>query len=192
MILYTLTLWKDPLPHHLTYLPFFVRIYKFNFLIFERKIILPTAQGGWEAYKTLRMPPCKESVCTAGDTGGTGSMPGSGRSPGEGNGNLLQHSCLKNPMDRGTWGRKESDRTEQLSMHANSLQLCWTLWNPMDCSLSGFLWPWDSPDKNTGVGFHALLQDIFLTQESNMCPLRLLYCRQIFYLFHHRGSLGSD
>ena len=33
----------------------------------------------------------------------TGSIPGSGRSPGEGNGNPLQHSCLENPMDRGAW-----------------------------------------------------------------------------------------
>ena len=32
-----------------------------------------------------------------------GSIPGLGRSPGEGNGNLLQYSCLGNPMDRGAW-----------------------------------------------------------------------------------------
>ena len=32
-----------------------------------------------------------------------GLIPGSGRSPGEGNGNPLQYSCLENPMDRGTW-----------------------------------------------------------------------------------------
>ena len=37
------------------------------------------------------------------NTGETGSIPGSGRSPGEGNGNPLQYSCLKNPMDRGAW-----------------------------------------------------------------------------------------
>ena len=36
----------------------------------------------------------KESVCNAGDTGDLGSTPGSGRSPGEGNGNPLQYSCL--------------------------------------------------------------------------------------------------
>ena len=41
----------------------------------------------------------KESACNAGDLG---SIPGSGRSPGEGNGNPLQYSCLENPMDRGT------------------------------------------------------------------------------------------
>ena len=40
----------------------------------------------------------KASACNAGDPG---SIPGSGRSPGEGNGNSLQHSCLENPMDRG-------------------------------------------------------------------------------------------
>ena len=39
----------------------------------------------------------KESTCNAGDTGGTGLIPGSGRFPGEGNGNPLQYSCLGNP-----------------------------------------------------------------------------------------------
>ena len=42
----------------------------------------------------------KESACNAGDLG---SIPGSGRSPGEGNGNPLQYSCLGNPIDRGAW-----------------------------------------------------------------------------------------
>ena len=42
----------------------------------------------------------KESACNAGDLG---SIPGSGRSPGEGNGNPFQYSCLENPMDGGAW-----------------------------------------------------------------------------------------
>ena len=42
----------------------------------------------------------KESTCSAGNLG---SIPGSGRSPGEGNGNPLQYSCLENPTDRGAW-----------------------------------------------------------------------------------------
>ena len=42
----------------------------------------------------------KASACDAEDPG---SIPGSGRSPGEGNGNPLQYSCLENPMDRGAW-----------------------------------------------------------------------------------------
>ena len=43
---------------------------------------------------------CKESACNARDLG---SISGLGRSPGEGNGNPLQYSCLENPIDRGTW-----------------------------------------------------------------------------------------
>ena len=42
----------------------------------------------------------EESACNAGDLG---SIPGSGRSPGEGHGNPLQYPCLENPMDRGAW-----------------------------------------------------------------------------------------
>ena len=45
----------------------------------------------------------KESACNVGDTEDTGLIPGSGRSPGEGNDNLLQYSSLENPMDRGAW-----------------------------------------------------------------------------------------
>ena len=56
----------------------------------------------------------KESACNAGDPA---SIPGSERSPGEGNGNPLQYSCLKNSMDIGAWqatahGASESDTTE--------------------------------------------------------------------------------
>ena len=42
----------------------------------------------------------KASACNAGDLG---LIPGSGRSPGEGNGNTLQYSCLENSVDRGVW-----------------------------------------------------------------------------------------
>ena len=56
----------------------------------------------------------KNPLANAGDVG---SIPGSGRSPGGGNGNPLQYSCLGNPMDRGAWGAtiygvvKDSDTT---------------------------------------------------------------------------------
>ena len=42
----------------------------------------------------------KESACNVGDLG---QIPGLERSPGVGNGNPLQYSCLENPMDRGAW-----------------------------------------------------------------------------------------
>ena len=64
-------------------------------------------------------------------------------------------------------------------------QLCLTLCYPMDCSLTGSSVLGGSPDKNTRVGCHALLQGIFLTKGSN---LGLMHCRQIFYCLHHQGS----
>ena len=45
----------------------------------------------------------KNPPANAGDAGYVGLIPGLGRSPGEGNGNPLQYSCLENPMDRGAW-----------------------------------------------------------------------------------------
>ena len=53
----------------------------------------------------------------------------------------------------------------------------------------GFLCPWNSPGKNTGVGCHSLLQGIFPTQGLN---LGLLHCRQILYHLSHLGSLSTD
>ena len=45
----------------------------------------------------------KNPPANAGDIRAVGSVPGSGRFPGGGNGNPLQYSCLENPMDRGDW-----------------------------------------------------------------------------------------
>ena len=69
----------------------------------------------------------KNPLASAGDVREAGSIPGLGRSPGGGNGNLLQYSCLQNPMDSGSslggycpWGCKESDRTE-VTQHARTI-----------------------------------------------------------------------
>ena len=51
----------------------------------------------------------KEPSCNAGDPG---SIPGSGRFPGEGQGNPLQYSCLEKPMDRGAWRAAVQSRKE--------------------------------------------------------------------------------
>ena len=53
--------------------------------------------------KFFQLSSGKESACNAGDTGDVGLIPGSGRSPGEGNGYPLWFSCLENSMDRGAW-----------------------------------------------------------------------------------------
>ena len=59
--------------------------YKIDFIL---KYCFPGCSGG------------KETTCNAGDSS---SIPGSGRSPGEGNGSPLQYSCLESPMDKGAW-----------------------------------------------------------------------------------------
>ena len=82
---------------------------KWSFQLKEHKILYVFAGG----------PVGKESAYNAGNPG---SISGSGRSPGEGNGNPFQHSCLGNPMDRGAWQatdngvHKESDTTKQLNL----------------------------------------------------------------------------
>ena len=127
-------------------------------------------------------------ICYAGDLG---LIPGSGRSPGGGNGYPLQHSCLENSMvtllhswrielPRGVfWGKREC-----VCLVA---QLCPTPCNPMDYSLPDSSVHGDSPGKNTGVGSPALLQEIYPTQGLNT---GLLHCRWILYHLSHQGSPG--
>ena len=79
--------------------------------------------------------------------------------------------------------------TSNLFLRSNSeskVTQCPTLCDPMDCTR--LLCPWDFPGKSTGVGFHFLLQGIFLTQASNP---GLLHCRQTLYPLSHQGSLVS-
>ena len=66
--------------------------------------------------------------------------------------------------------------------HVRSFETLWTVVQ-QDPS------PWDSPSNNTGLGWHVLLQVIFLTQGLNSC---LLPCRQIFYHWATRESLVSE
>ena len=64
----------------------------------------------------------KKLTANAGDIRDVGSIPGSGRSLGVGNGNLLQYSCLENSMNR-RCGRKELDMTEQPTIHISPIKV---------------------------------------------------------------------
>ena len=93
------------------------------------------------------------------NAGDTSLIPGSGRSPGIGNGNSLQYSCLENPMDRGVWWAtvhgvaRESDMTQQLNndnkynLHKQKLVLILNLFFPSKRESSVFKtlgFPWQS------------------------------------------------
>ena len=73
------------------------------------------SNGAFQVALVVKNPPTN-----AGDVRDMGSIPASGRCPGEENGSLLQYSCLENPMDRGAsqapWGCKESDTTVRFSL----------------------------------------------------------------------------
>ena len=88
----------------------------------------------------------KESACNAGDTGDVRSIPASGRSPGEGNGNSLQYSCLKNIMDRGAWqatvhgvAKNRTRLSDQHFQFSSVAQSCLTLCDPIDYTVHGIL-----------------------------------------------------
>ena len=72
----------------------------------------------------------KNPPANAGDTGDSDSIPGLGRSPGKGIGNLLQYCCLKNPMGRGAWQATVhgvAERWTGLSTQ-DVMYLAWTIW----------------------------------------------------------------
>ena len=79
-----------------------------NLPLTEKYFFLPTVM---KVALMIRNPPAN-----AGDIRDTGSIFGLGRSPGEGNGNPLQYSCLGNPMDRGAWWAKVHGVTKELDM----------------------------------------------------------------------------
>ena len=150
----------------------------------------------WPRLCCLECFPCgsvvKKPPAKAGDID---SIPRSGRSPGEGNGNPHQYSCLGNPMDKRSLVGYESmgsDMTQQLNNNkkmryldlvpyntmwvpAKSLQVCPTLFDPMDCSRPGSsvhgilqagISEWVATLSSTGL---------FLTQALNLHLLCLLH-----------------
>ena len=128
------------------------------------------------------------------NAGDAGLIPGSRRSPGVGHGNPFQYSCLENLMDRGAWRatahrvtKNQNDRAHmhgglpsRYGMHYACLlaQSCPALCEPLNCS-------YQAPSKNTEVGSHSLLQQIFLIRGSK---LSLLHCRWILYCLNYQGS----
>ena len=116
----------------------------------------PRVNHTWVHTKSLQSCPTVCNICTV-----TCQAPLSMGIP---QARILESVAL--PSSRGS---------SQPSDHAKSLQSCLTLCNTADCSLPGPSVRVDSTGKNTGVGYHALLQGIFQAQGSNLHLLCLLH-----------------
>ena len=81
----------------------FCDIFTSVFSIFNLKNIVYFHAYNLEKCKQPKIAAGSDSKASAYNAGDLGSIPGSGRSPGEGNGNPLRYSCLENPMDGGAW-----------------------------------------------------------------------------------------
>jgi len=115
----------------------------------------------------------KESACNAGDPG---SILGSGRSPGEGNGYPLQYSCLENLTDRGAWQATVHGVTKSRTWLTDTFNFS-TLIMPWDCIVMYF-------------SQHAALKDENLGDlgEIGDCPSSLLSCITAHFLRHLQTS----
>ena len=117
----------------------------------------PKVWKGFPGGSVVKNPPVNARA-----TGVACSVPGLGRSPGGGNGNPLQYSCLGNPMDRGA----QRGAAHVCSSHSVRHVQFFAIHRLQPTRL---LCPWNSSGRNTGVGYF-LLQGIFPTQGSNSSP----------------------
>ena len=146
--------------------------------------------GRWEL--PLR-PSGKESACNVGATGNAGSIPGLGRSPGEGHGNPVQYSCLENPMDRRAWWAtvhrvaKSQTWLKQLSTHA-CRHVCTQGWKKaLSCRVMG------KRDVGGGAGWLDGPQPSHRGKKSRIGevkPLVLFVCVLPLGLFSSCSGLG--
>ena len=118
----------------------------------------------------------KESTCQPGDLG---LIPGLGRSPGEGNGNLLQHSCLGNPRNRGAC----QFIVHGVSMSLQRVRLDWAC--NQSCNLTLLLYSVGSnsqvPSALKGDGMEATLESVWQSERVSWCYLLEVL---LFYISH--------
>ena len=157
----------------------------------------------------------KASACKAGDAG---LIPGSGRSPAEGNGNPLQHSCLENPMDRGAWWAtvhgvaKSQTRLSDFSFllstvkievpHFNSYEMfhwmaCCLVLSHIQLSVTPWAVAQQAPlsmgisrqEYWSGLSFPSP-RDLSNPGIAHASPSSILHCRQILYHWATREVLS--
>ena len=135
---------------------------------------------------------CRQILYHLSHQGSPGSIPGLGRSPGEGNGYPLQYSCLGNLMDRGDQRvAKESDMTEQLSLHFISFQGICLVWDYQIVvfSIISSLTQYPTKPKTLTIysiviHMRAIVEDIIAIEKTGQSehPFRHLFSKMPFVL----------
>ena len=97
---------------------------------------------------------CILCFCNVGELG---SIPGLGRCPGEGKVYPLQYSGLENSMDY-SWGRKELDKTERLSLHIVPFRNCQSSGKKQTNNLIIIIWRWMGEDRSLTAGLGSVWQ----------------------------------
>ena len=130
----------------------------------------------------------KASACNAGDLG---SIPGSGRSPGEGNGHPLQYSCLENPMDGGPGGLQSTGSAKSRTQLSDFtfIKLPMVFFTELEKVISQFVWKYKKPRlaktilrKKNGTGdimccdFRVYYIQSYSNPNSMIWPQRQTYC----------------
>ena len=106
--------------------------------------------------------PGKESTCSAGDLG---SIPGLGRSLGEGTGNPLQYSCLEHPMDRGAWAGLLFMESQKVEYNSTNTLTWWRVFSFGMPSLVATFGIW-FPDQGLNLGHLHCLEEGMATHSS--------------------------
>ena len=131
---------------------------------------------GWWASQVVQL--VKNLPANAGDTRDVGLTPGSGRSPGEGNGNPLQYSCLEHSMDRRAWWATIHGAAKtQLSTHTHThTKGGWSLW--LECLGRGLFSCPCSPSGTANTAYHTWSKKLKVSSSTYSLML------------NHRGHMG--
>ena len=104
----------------------------------------------------------KEFACNVGNLG---SIPGSGRSPGEGTGNPLQYSCLEHPMDRGAWAGLLFMESQKVEKNSTNTLTWWRVFSFGMPSLAATFGIW-FPDQGLNLGHLHCLEEGMVAHSS--------------------------
>ena len=155
-----------------------------NYIPYKEKRTGPWGQKHLDVDRTVGRASQEELMiknlpASAGDVRDTGSIPGSGRSPGRGHGHPLQYSCLENPMDRGAWWATvhRVAKSQTWLKWLNIAQNSWreTLRYHRDSEMKGFHYQWRVHTVLTSLESSNMIQTDN-TNDNTQEMYQILFC----------------